>query len=170
MKTVLCVIALLLLVPSMATAQLGLQGTLLDEMAGNWVMRGTIGGDEITHDITAEWVLGNHYFRFHDLAREKNETGAPAYEAIVFIGWDEVTSSLACLWLDETGGGGLTNGIIGYAKADGDKLPFVFKTGDDSAINTTFIYDRDAGTWSWTIDIKRGGTISNFAEVTLTRE
>lgn len=169
MKTAVCILALLLLVPSLAAAQLGQQGTLLDDLAGNWVMRGTIAGDQVTHDITAEWVLADHYLRFHDLSREKDAEGAPAYEAIVFMGWDEPTSNIACLWLDVTGGGGLTGCVIGHAKQDGDKLPFVFDTGESGVILTTFVYEREVDTWLWTIDIDRDGTISHFASVTLTR-
>ena len=58
MKTTLCIIALFLLAPPSTTAQQpGFQDPLLDLLAGNWVMTGTIAGAETTHDIVAEWVL-----------------------------------------------------------------------------------------------------------------
>jgi len=171
MKATLCIIALFLLSPPPATAQQqGFQDPLLDLMAGNWVMAGTIGEADTTHDIAIEWVLGHQYLRFHEIAREKDSEGAPAYEAIVFIGWDESSRRYACLWLDITGGGGLSAQGIGHAEPDGDKLAFVFDTGDGSVIHTTFTYNRIVDTWHWLIDVDRDGKRSTFAQVALTRQ
>ena len=172
MKTLICLALLLLALPAAAAQpHLGQRGTLLDRFAGQWVLTGTIAGQQTTHDVTAEWVLDQHYLRFHELARETDPvTGGPAYEAIVILGWDEPTEGLACLWLDSTGGGGLTNGVIGYAVPDDETLAWVFAGGDDEGvIHNTWTYDRAADTWSWTIDIERGGEQSNFAEVELRR-
>lgn len=58
----------------------------------------------------------------------------------------------------------------GYAKPSPDKLAFVFDTGDDSVIHTTFAYDRESGAWHWIMDIDRSGKLSNFAKVSLTRQ
>jgi len=170
MTTALRVLALclLLVLPAKADGP-GFHDSLLDRLTGNWVMTGTIAGDEITHDLEAEWVLGHWYFRFHEISREKESDGTPAYEAIVFIGWDEPTSRYACLWLDITGGSGLSNGVIGYAKREQDTIPFVFDMGDGSAIHNTFAYDRERDTWNWTIDTGPSDALSNFARVTLTR-
>jgi hypothetical protein len=171
MKIALCIVALWLLLslPVLAEQQ-GFQDALLDQMAGNWVLEGTIGGAELTHDILAEWVLGHQYLRFHEVARETDSTGAPAYEAMVFIGWDEPTSSYACLWLDVTGGGGLSAEAIGHAKPNADELAFVFDTGEGGIIHTTFAYKRDTDTWQWLIDIEKDGECASFAKVTLTRQ
>jgi len=174
MKTALSLTALVLLfaVPASADQPLGQRGTVLDHFVGEWVMTGTIAGQKTTHDVTAEWILEQHYLRFHELARETDPaTGKPAYEAIVILGWDEPTASLACLWLDTTGGGGLTNGIIGRADPGGDTLAWIFTGGEDGGgvIHNTWTYDRAANAWSWTIDIERGGQRSNFAQVTLRR-
>ncbi len=160
---------LLLSLPAVAEGQ-GFQDALLDQLAGNWVLTGTIAGAETTHDIAAEWVLGHQYLRFHEVAREKDSEGAPAYEAIVFIGWDQPANRYACLWLDVTGGGGLSAEAIGHAEPGGDELAFVFDTGDNSVIHTTFAYNRETDTWQWLIDIDKGGERSTFARVTLTRQ
>src|ERR1700722_13677642 len=77
---------------------------LLDRLTGNWTMQGTIAEHETTHDIEAEWVLGHEYLRLHETSRQKNAQGQPAYEAIVFIEWDESSNEYKCLWLDSTGG------------------------------------------------------------------
>jgi hypothetical protein len=171
MKTALYVVAICLLVPAPAMAQQqGFQDSLLDQMVGSWVLKGTIDGAETTHDILAEWVLGHQYLRFHEVAREKDSSGAPAYEAIVFIGWDQPTGRYACLWLDVTGGGGLSAQAIGHAEPGVDELAFLFDTGDGSAIHTTFAYNREADTWQWLIDNDNEGRRSTFARVTLTRQ
>jgi hypothetical protein len=165
------VVALCLSLPASATAQQpGFQDALLDHLAGNWVLRGTIAGAETTHDIVSEWVLGHYYLRLHEVSREKGAGGEPAYEAIVFIGWDEPSNQYVCLWLDSTGGSGLTAQAFGHAKKRGDDLAFVFKPDDGSIIYTTFAYSRDGDTWQWLIDVERSGKRTRFATVTLTRQ
>jgi hypothetical protein len=152
-----------------AAQQQGFQDALLDQLAGNWILKGTIAGAETTHDIAAEWVLEHQYLRIHEVAREKDSNGRPLYEAIVFIGWDQPSHRYSCLWLDSTGGGGLSSKAIGYAKPSGDEIPFVFDTGDGGIIHNTFVYMREADSWRWTIDNERDGKRSSFAQVVLTR-
>ncbi len=85
---------------------------LLDRLIGAWILRGQIAGKETTHDVVAGWVLGHQYLRFHEVAREKDASGNAAYEAIVFIGSGQPSHAYACLWLDSTGGGGLSSQAI----------------------------------------------------------
>ncbi len=171
MNTAIRVVAVLLLLSLPAVAeQQDFQDELLDHMAGNWVMRGTIGGTQVTHDLVAGWVLGHQYLRFHEVAREVDSEGVPAYEAIVFIGWNESIGRYTCLWLDVTGSGARFPEGTGYAEPAIDELVFVFDTGDDSAIHTTFTYDRESDVWHWLIEIDRGAKHSTFARVSLTRQ
>lgn len=170
MKTACCVVALCLLVALPAAAQeSGFQDALLDRLAGNWLMQGTIAGGDVNHDVVAEWVLDHQYLRLHEVAREKDDRGKPAYEAIIIIGWDEPSGRYVCLWLDSTGGGGLS-GVFGYAERGGDELAWVFDTRDGSVIHNTFAYSRDADTWQWLIDTGEPGNLTPFARVTLTRQ
>lgn len=107
----------------------------------------------------------------HEVARGREPDGAPLYESIVFIGWDEPSGRYACLWLDSTGGGGLAIPVvIGHAKRSGDTLPFLFDTSDGSLIHNTFAYSRDTDTWTWAIDNESDGERTPFARVTLTRQ
>ncbi len=171
MKTVLCAVTLCLLWSFPAAAQQqGFQSELIDKLAGDWVMTGTIGGSDTVHDLSAAWVLDHQYLRFHEVAREQEPDGTPLYEAIVFIGWDQPSSRYSCLWLDSTGGGGLSAQGIGHAKPSGDDLPFIFDTGEDGIIHNTFAYDRAADIWRWRIDVERGGKSKPFARVELTRK
>ena len=158
----------LLSIPAWAQ-QRTFQDPLLDRMIGKWILRGAIGGNETTHDVVFEWVLGHQYVQFHEVSREKDVNGQPAYEAIVFIGWDQPSAGYACLWLDNTGGGGLTGQAIGHAKREGNEMPFLFHGADDSLFHTTFAYDKASDTWRWTMDGEEGGKLQPFARVTLTR-
>jgi len=170
MRTLLGVLASLALISCSAWAtEPSFQDPLLEHLAGKWVLRGTIGGQVTTHDIAAEWVLGHQYLRLHEISREKTPQGQPAYEAIVLIGWDEAGQQYACLWLDSTGGGGLTGQAIGHAKREGDSISFLFKGGDGSTFHTTFAYDRTTGTWQWLMDGEEGGKLQPFARVKLTK-
>ena len=171
MNTAIRIVSVLLLLSLPAVAQQqGIQDELLDHLAGSWVMRGTIGGTQVTHDLVAEWVLGHQYLRFHELAREVDSEGVPAYEAIVFISWNESMGRYTCLWLDVTGSGAQFPEYTGYAEPATDELAFVFDTGEDSAIHTTFAYDRESDIWHWLIEIYRGAEHSTFARVSLTRQ
>jgi len=145
------------------------EDALLDRLAGEWVLRGMIAGDEWTHDVVAEWVLGHQYLQIHEISRETDDAGAPQYEATVFIGWDKPSGRYACLWLDSTGGGGLANDVFGYADPGEDRIAFVFGVGE-GRIHNTFTYHRDEDTWDWSIDNEKNGVREPFARVVLTRK
>ena len=144
---------------------------LLDHLAGSWILQGTIAGRETTHDIESEWVLGHEYLRLHETSRDKNAQGQPAYEAIVFIEWSESSGEYKCLWLDSTGGGGLS-APIAQGKRGNDEIAFFFSDKDDknSGVRTTFAYSKGADTWNWRIDNESGGKLTSFARVKLTRK
>ena len=149
----------------------GLQDPLLDRLTGHWVLHGTLAGKETTHDVAAEWVLGHEYVRLHEVSREKNRDGQPAYEAIVFVGWDATSSQYACLWLDSTGGGGLSGQAIAHARRSGDELPFVFKESDGSvSFTNTFVHHKESDSWAWIMDNVEKGKSTPFARLTLKRQ
>jgi hypothetical protein len=144
----------------------GFQDKLLDRFTGNWILTGKIAGDDVIHTIDARWVLGHQYLQFD----ERTEKGEIDYEATVIIGWDEPSSRYVCLWLDSTGGSGLSNGILGYAGPTEDKLAFIF-ADDASRFHTTFSYDRAHDTWYWTMDSeKEEGRFKPFARLTMRRK
>jgi hypothetical protein len=170
-STIIKIVASLVLAfPTVYAQQVKFQDVLLDRLIGNWVLQGTIDGRETTHDIVAEWVLDHEYIRLHEVSREKDTRGQAAYEAIVFIGWDEPSSQYLCLWLDSTGGGGLSDPTIGRAKRSGDEIAFLFKTKGGSVFHTTFAYSRSSDAWQWLMDGEEGGKLEPFARVRLTRK
>jgi hypothetical protein len=143
---------------------------LLDSMAGDWVLKGMIGGKQTTHDVEARWVLRHEYLRIHEISREKDSKGEPAYEAIVLIGWDGKTHEYVCLWLDSTSGAGLSSGVMGRARESGDAIPFVFTISPSESIRTTFNYERASDRWQWIIDDMTNGKPDQYADVELSRK
>lgn len=141
---------------------------LLNHLAGNWVLEGALGGKHSTHDVTADWILNHEYLRFHEVSREQNKNGGPAYEAIVIISWEDKTNEYTCLWLDNTAGGGLS-GPIARAKQDGRSIPFIFVLSPNESLQTSFTYDNAADRWHLTIDDVKDGKSDRFGDVTLTR-
>jgi len=139
---------------------------LLDHFQGSWVLQGTIAGKETTHDITNDWVLNHQYLKIYEISREKNAQGDPAYEATVFLGWDQATSRYFAIWLDIWGG--FSKATVGYAPRSGDEIRFLFDDGK-SDFHTTFLYDRKADTWEWRMDSEEKGKLKPFARVKLIR-
>ncbi len=143
----------------------------LERLVGTWVLRGTIAGKDTTHDIVSEWVLGHQYLRIHERSREKDGKGQAKYEAIVLIGWDAVSAEYQCLWLDSTGGGGLSAQAIARGKRTGDAIPFLFRERDGSvSFNNTFSYDKDSDSWAWHMDNVQNSKPVPFGRVRLTRQ
>ena len=141
----------------------------LDHLAGTWVLQGTIAGKPTIHDIQADWLLNREYLQIHEVSREKNSAGRPAYEAIVLVGWDPKADQYDLLWLDTTGGGGLSGRGIGHGNRTGDSIPFLIVISPAESLHTTFKYDAKSGTWQWLIDDETNGKTDRFADVKLTR-
>jgi hypothetical protein len=137
---------------------------------GHWVLQGTIAGKQTTHDVDADLVLKGEYVRMHEVSHQKSTTGAPAYEAIIMIGWDGKAGEYLCLWLDSTSGEGLSNGVIARATPLDDRIPFVFTFPTGEVFRTTFIYEQAADTWRWTMDADARGKLEPFGRMTLTRK
>jgi hypothetical protein len=140
---------------------------LLDHLVGKWVLRGTIAGQDTTHEVNAEWVLDHHYLLIHEVSRQMNGKGEPQYQATIYIGWNEATKDYACVWLDDYGG--LTSSSIGVASPKESELLFVFKD-EKGAVNfkNEFVYDTKASTWEWRMDNIENGVAKPFGRVKLT--
>jgi len=169
-RSLIALVAFCLLACSAIGQPAPINDPLLERLVGTWVLRGTIAGKDTTHDIVAEWVLGHQYLRIHERSREKDGKGQAQYEAIVFIGWDAGSAEYQCLWLDSTGGGGLSGQAIARGTRSGDKIPFLFRERDGSvSFNNTFSYDKGSDSWAWHMDNVQNGKPVPFGRVRLTR-
>ena len=144
-------------------------GPSLDSLVGAWVLTGAVHNAPTTHDVTAEWILNREYLRIHEVSRERDSTGAPAYEATVLIGWDPATREYICMWLDVTGGGGLVGWNLARGRPAGDSIPFVWHYPDGTRFHNTFRYSSAASTWQWIMDNDADGRLQPFARLTLRR-
>ena len=72
---------------------------LMDEMTGHWVMTGTIGKAQVTHDVDVDWVLNRQYIRIHEMSRDAAPRGETGYEAWIYLVWDAKHREYAVMWL-----------------------------------------------------------------------
>lgn len=141
---------------------------LMDKIIGTWVMQGTIDDENVTHDVIIDRILNNQYVRIHEIAREKDANGDPAYEAWIHIAWDKHSEEFVVMWLDNTGVTNFAPEGVGHGKPDGDRIPFIWKLADGSGIHNTFAYERASNTWTWSIDnLDKSGKSSPFGRLTL---
>jgi hypothetical protein len=171
MKTLIKLIflSLFLLPTTVKSQQLTQPDSLLNKLTGKWTLTGTIDGKKTIHDIDAQRVLNAGYIQLKEVSRERDQLGNPLYEAIVYICWEAPKKQYSCLWLDNTSNGGISNGIIGCAKQEKDKIELIFKYSDMVQFHTTFLYDKGADTWQWLMDEEENGKFQSFARVILTK-
>ena len=146
---------------------------LMDHLIGRWVLSGTLAGKQTTHDVSAEWVLNRDYVQVHEISREKTTSGAPAYEAMVFISFNSASNEYSILWLDSTASSSFAPEDAGHAKLSKDPataIPFLFK---DSAghitFENTFVYDEKSDSWEWIMANVKDGEKKPFGRVRLVR-
>lgn len=159
-----------LMLPVAAMSQQTTQpDSLLNSLTGNWVLKGTIAGQETIHDVIARRVLNGQYVQLTEVSREKDQKGNPEYEAIIYVCWQEPKKQYFCLWLDNTSNEGISNQVIGEAKQNADTIDWVFTYRDGSKFYNSFLYDRSTDTWQWKMDGEEKGKLQPFARVKLTR-
>lgn len=145
--------------------------SVLDKLEGEWVMTGTVANEKVTHDVYVDRILKRQYVRIHELSREKDADGEPAYEAWIHIAWDKEKAEYVVMWLDNTATTNFAPEGVGHGKPDGDRIPFIWKSADGSGIHNTFKYDRASETWTWEIDnVDNSEKASAFARLTLKRK
>ena len=169
MKIIFSATALIFLMAfSVFAQQPTFNDSLLDHLAGKWILRGMIAGKQTTHDVEVEWVLNHQYLKIHETSREKNDKKLPAYEANVYIGWDQSSSEYACVWLDDYGN--VNTQSLATAKRSGNEIPFLFKYKDGSSFHTTFAYNQKDNFWEWRMDAEQNGVMKPFARLKLTKK
>ena len=148
-----------------AAQQPTLHDDLLDRLVGQWTLTGTIAGRQRTDDVIAEWTLNHQFVAIHEVSRERDVDGRPAYQATAYVGWHEAKKRYVCYWLDAFGGGFVGTG---FAEPRPNELSFVFGELSE-AFHNTFVFDPSAREWTWRMDAEHQGTLQPFARVRLTR-
>ncbi len=139
------------------------QDSLLEHLTGTWTMAGAVRARPATHSLHVEWVL-NHQF----LKLEMRDTGdPPAYQATVYIGYDNTSERYVTHWLDAFGG--RFSETLGFGKRSGSAILFVFEY-PDGPFHTTFTFNSDTKGWNVLMeDRSSGGSWREFAHYALTR-
>jgi hypothetical protein len=143
------------------------QDELLDHMTGAWKAMGTIGRQNVSHTVEASWVLNHQFLQIHEQAMPAPGDKAPAYEAIVMIGYDNASERYVAHWNDIYGG--RFSETLGYGTKSGDQIEFVFEY-PDGPFHTTFRWLAEKNQWQWRMRTKnQAGQWVDFANFTLAR-
>jgi hypothetical protein len=164
------IVMLLLLVSARLSAQALPADSLLDRLAGHWILRGTIARQATVHDVTFDWKLGREYLEMHEVSRERAANGTSSYEAVVLFGRDPRSGEYACLWMDNTASSAFDPAGTGRGTVAGDSIHFLFRYTQSTSFHTTFVYSRATDSWQWHMDNDSLGVHRPFARVTLTRK
>jgi len=137
----------------------------IEHLTGTWTLTGDVMGKPAHHTVHAEWVLNKQFMRIE----ERTSPDAPAderrYDAIWFLGYDEVSDRYVMHLMDIFGG--RFSETLGYGKADGKTLRFVFEY-PDGPFHTDFTWDPAKQTWTWLMQQKnKSGQWTKFATLTL---
>ncbi len=142
------------------------QDGVLDQMVGNWNLRGTVRGQVAEHAVQADWVLNHQFLRIHEKAAAPPKEG-PAYEAIVMIGYDNASERYVAHWTDIYGG--RASETLGYGRRSGDAIEFIFEYSD-GPFHTTFRWEPEKKSWQWLMRTRNtAGQWADFGTFTLAR-
>jgi hypothetical protein len=138
-----------------------LKDPFLDNLVGDWRVERRFGNGRMDENtVHAEWVLDHHFLELHYL----DVAMPPAYEAIVFIGYNAGEQSYVCHWIDSFGG---EFSALGSGKVDSEThaVEFTFNYKDGPFTNK-FSFDPVTRTWTSLMRHKEKGDWKLFAEDT----
>jgi len=144
----------------------------LEGLVGKWRVDGKIAGQRIEQYCEADWVLNHQFLRvnFIDSAsrnrKTKDNSSRAEYEAMVFIGYDNMSERYVVHWIDVFGG--RFSETLGFGAAKGrDSIRLVFE-GPSGPLHNTLTWNQKDGSWSVLIEQKDGnGKWTVFTEETL---
>jgi hypothetical protein len=159
-----CALALLLLgsAASCAAKEVTEEEVLLDALLGRWRMVGTVHGDAVTYDMTAERVLGGRWVRLH----MKDVKRPPGYEANVYLAWDFKAQRVVAHWIDTFGAAPSTT--LGYGNARGQVLELRFDY-PDGAFRDRFTWEPAKKRWRFLIESAKAGGYETFGDYVVTK-
>lgn len=131
---------------------------LLDKLVGNWKSTGKIGNRAVEYQINADWTLKHQFLEVH----MTDAANPPAYEARVFIGYDNTSERYVAHWIDVFGG--RWSETLGFGTRSGSSIKFVFEY-PDGPFHTTFSWAPDSSTWKLLMQQKdKSGKWTVFSE------
>ena len=135
--------------------------SLLDQLVGKWNVTGNIAGQSIKHFCEADWVLNHQFLRVHFIdvgsrkpqdQRDNKEHEHPPYEAMVFVGYDNMSERYVVHWLDIFGG--RFSETLGFgARKNDESIKFSFEY-PPGPVHNTFTRNPLKDLWSVLIEEK----------------
>lgn len=116
------------------------ESALLDHLVGRWRVERRMGDRVLANTCDAEWVLNHQFLRLH----YRDVATPPAYEAMVFLGWNGQQRRVTTHWIDVFGG--RTSETLGFGMASGDSLVLDFAY-PDGAFRNTYRWRPESGEW-----------------------
>jgi hypothetical protein len=117
-----------------------LHDELLDNLAGHWLVSREIRGKIVQNTVDAKWVLNHQFLHLH----MKDVATPPAYEAMIFIGYDNASERYVAHWIDIFGG--RISETLGYGHRTGNSIAFNFEY-PDGPFHNTFTWDPSSKQW-----------------------
>lgn len=136
---------------------------LLENLVGEWKLTRKIRGQAVENTVTVDWVLNHQFLRVHMRDVQKPSQ----YEAMVFIGYDNMSERYVVHWIDVFGG--RYSETLGYGVRNGNSIKFVFEY-PDGPFHNTFTWTPESKTWKFLGEQKtQAGKWTTFAEDSLRR-
>ncbi len=135
----------------------------IQQLAGDWTLTRQIRGKEVENTVHAEWVLNHQFLQVH----MKDSAQPPAYEALIYVGYQHAEQRYVVHWLDVYGGKG---SAIGYGKRSGDSIEVAFQYEDGPFFNA-LTWDTLGQSWTFKMEsVNKDGKRQLFAIDTLRRK
>ena len=108
-----------------------LRDSVLDQIVGHWQVTRTMRGSSTPTAAEVSWVLNHQFVQLHYVP---DRSSPQPYEAIVYIGYDNMSDRYVVHWLDILGG--RVSETLGYGKPVHNGISFVFEYPDGPFTNT----------------------------------
>lgn len=165
---IICCLLFLSLTTSGSTSLIGqdpldgpghvLKDELLDKLVGVWKSTGKIGNRVVAYKIKADWTLKHQFLEVH----MTDAANPPAYEARVFVGYDNTSERYVAHWIDAFGG--RWSETLGYGTQSGNSIKLVFEY-PDGPFHTTFTWVPEISSWKLLMQHKeKSGNWTVFSE------
>lgn len=140
---------------------------LLDNLQGQWTLKGTIAGHLGDADLDAIWVLNHQFLRVHEKGTATIPE-RPLYEAEVYIGYDNASERYVAHWIDIYGG--RFSETLGYGTRSGNNIKFIFEY-PDGPLHNTFTWNSASRSWRFLLEQRNdAGKWGVFADRTAVKK
>lgn len=124
---------------------------LLDKMAGEWDMTGTVSERKVAYTFNAQWVLNHQFMEWQITDVLKSP---PEYVGKIYVGYNCTSKKYIVHWIDNMGG--KFSETLGYGIRKNDTLQLKFDYPETPVINT-ISYNKANDTWQFHLIVSDKG-------------